>query len=89
MTIDKYFYLVVGIEEDEQRCSTLILSNAHALYRTKEKAIAELGMILNEIREDANKNGYEFQYVMEDESLTVDFETGAQEFYVIRKIKLN
>lgn len=89
MKVDRYFYLVVGIEEDDQRCSTLILSDDHALHTSKEKAIAELGAILDEIRQDANEMGYEFQYVMGDENLTVDYESGSQEFYTIRKVKLN
>lgn len=89
MKIDKYFYLVVGIEEDDQGGATLILSDAHALHTTKEKAIAELGAILDEIRKDAEHAGYEFNYVMGDEHLTVDYESGSQEFYTIRKVKLN
>lgn len=89
MNRDRYYYLVVGIEEDDQGRATLILSDAHALHSTKAKAIAELGEILNEIRNDANEMGYEFQYVMGDEHLTVDYESGSQEFYTIRKVKLN
>lgn len=89
MKVDRYFYLVVGIEEDEQGGATLILSDAHALHTSKEKAIAELGNILDEIRQDANEMGYEFHYVMGDENLTVDYESGSQEFYTIRKVKLN
>ena len=58
-------------------------------YSTKAKAIAELGEILNEIRNDANEMGYEFHYVIGDENLTVDYESGSQEFYTIRKVKLN
>ena len=89
MKVDRYFYLVVGIEEDDQGRSTLILSDSHALQTSKEKAIAELGAILDEIRNDADEMGYEFQYVMGDENLTVDYESGSQEFYTIRKVKLN
>lgn len=86
---DRYYYLVVGIEEDDQGGATLILSDAHALHTTKEKAIAELGQILDEIRIDAVRANYEFNYVMGDEHLTVDYESGSQEFYTIRKVKLN
>lgn len=89
MRMDKYFYLVVGIEEDDQGGATLILSDAHALHSTKEKAIAELGQILDEIRIEAVRTGYDFNYVMGDEHLTVDYESGSQEFYTIRKVKLN
>lgn len=89
MKVDRHFYLVVGIEEDDQGRSTLILSDAHALHTSKEKAIAELGQILEEIRNDANEMEYEFTYVMGDENLTVDYESGTQEFYTIRKVKLN
>lgn len=89
MKVDRYFYLVVGIEEDDQAGSTLRLSDAHALHTSKEKAIAELNNILDEIRQSANELGYEFNYVMGDESLTVDYEGGSQEFYTIRKVKLN
>ena len=89
MKVDRYFYLVVGIEEDDQAGSTLRLSDAHALHTSKEKAIAELGQILEEIRNDANEMEYEFTYVMGDENLTVDYESGTQEFYTIRKVKLN
>ena len=85
----RYFYLVVGIEEDGQGGATLILSDAHALHSSKEKAVAELGTILEEIRNDANEMEYEFTYVMGDENLTVDYESGSQEFYIIRKVKLN
>lgn len=89
MNRDRYYYLVVGVEEDDQGGATLILSDAHALHSTKAKAIAELGEILNEIRNDANEMRYEFHYVMGDENLTVDYESGSQEFYTIRKVKLN
>lgn len=89
MKVNRYFYLVVGIEEDDQGGATLILSDSHALQTSKEKAIAELGNILDEIRRDANEMGYEFHYVMGDENLTVDYESGSQEFYTIRKVKLN
>lgn len=89
MKRDRYFYLVVGIEEDDQGRSTLILNDVYALQTSKEKAIAELNNILDEIRQDANELGYEFNYVMGDENLTVDYEGGSQEFYTIRKIKLN
>lgn len=89
MKVDRYFYLVVGIEDDDQGRSTLILSDSHALHTSKEKAVAELGAILDEIRRDANEMEYEFEYVMGDDNLTVDYESGSQEFYTIRKIKLN
>jgi len=89
MKMDRYFYLVVGIEDDDQGGATLILSDAHGLHTSKEKAITELGHILDEIRNDAEEMGYEFHYVMGDEHLTVDFESGSQEFYTIRKVKLN
>lgn len=89
MKADRYFYLVVGIEEDDRGGGTLVLSDSHALQTSKEKAIAELSNILDEIRQDADKLGYKFNYVMGDENLTVDYESGSQEFYTIRKIKLN
>ena len=89
MKVDRYFYLVVGIEEDDRGGGTLILSDSHALQTSKEKAIAELSNILDEIRQTANKLGYEFNYVMGDESLIVYYEDSSQVYYTIRKIKLN
>ena len=89
MKADRYFYLVVGIEEDDRGEGTLVLSDSHALQTSKEKAIAELSNILDETRQDANKLGYEFNYFMGDGDLIVYYEDGSQVFYTIRKIKLN
>lgn len=85
----KYVYVVVGVSEPEMEQSYLIVSEMHAGHSSLEKAQRELCAILDEIRQEANENEYEFTYEMDNDSLSVDFNNGAQEYYKIYKILVN
>ena len=85
----KYVYVVVGVSEPEMEQSYLIVSEMHAGHSNLEKAQRELGAILDEIRQEANENEYEFTYEMNNDSLSVDFNNGTQEYYKIYKILVN
>ena len=85
----KYVYVVVGVSEPEMEQSYLIVSEMHAGHSSLEKAQRELGAILDEIRHEANENEYEFTYETDNDSLSVDFNNGTQEYYKIYKILVN
>lgn len=85
----KYVYVVVGVSEPEMEQSYLMVSEMHAGHSSLEKAQRELGTILDEIRQEANENEYEFTYEMDNDSLSVDFNNGTQEYYKIYKILVN
>ena len=85
MRAGRYCYLVVGLDDDNH----LFLNEEHGLHTSKEKAEAELGLVLNEIERDASEMGYEFNFVRTDDHLTIIYGNGIQERYTIKKMKLN
>lgn len=89
MARTRYYWLVVGIYTDYENLSYIQTSNEHCLFTSKEKAQAEFGKIIEEARQEANENGYEFDYNMGEDSLCITYETGSTEDYYIRKVRLN
>lgn len=85
----KYVYVVVGICHDYDGEAYLVLSDYHGCHSSLAKARSELSTILDEIRDEANDNGYSIDYDIHDDTLTINFETGTVEVYEIRKMCIN
>ena len=87
----RYVYVVAGINDATANYdgAYLIVSEQHACHSTLEKAQNELVAILAEIRKEATEEGYEIEYDMDGQSLSVDFDSGSHEYYRIYKVLVN
>lgn len=85
----QYVWVVAGIIEGAEGDSYLTVSEPCGAHTSQAKAQAELAAILQEIREEATGNGYEFSYEMDDKMLEVTFESGQVETYKIFKMLVN
>lgn len=85
----RYVWVVAGVIEGAEGEAHLCVSEPCGAHSSQVKAQAELSAILDEIRQEANENGYEFTYEMDNSTLEVSFESGQVETYKIFKMLVN
>ena len=91
MRMDRYIYVVVGISYGTEFGDEghIIISNSHAAHTSLKKAQEELNAILAEIREESFEENYTFTHQLNENDLSVTYESGLEEYYKINKLKLN
>ena len=85
----RYVYVITGLQEDPDCGCYVACNDERGCFSTLEKAQAELEDIFQEVKEEAEENGFTFTYNKNENEFICDYDDYIHIEYTIHKMIVN